>query len=203
MKIHTIAVSLPQPGYYIHIARLMNPALRVWGRDQLNTFLALRESVANIYMQKDGHPDKIAPLYIEGISADQAVSRMIPVALDVNYSHKKPGTIVNRVDHDLEVIGHIGGKRDKDGIRLTLISKEPGTLEPTPELQELIEPILNGRDFHTLEARSNRDVIAAAATLDHPFRGAFRLVAVPLDRKVRLTRNSQGEYVTEVPEVWA
>lgn len=201
--VYTLAVSLPTPGFYLSVQNSFAERNREWGEAELEKFLSLRESVAETYALKDGHPDKVPPLYVSGVSVDQAVARMIPLALDVSYSHKRPGNLISEKGYHLNVVGHVAGRKEKGGVLLTLISKEPGTLQPTPELQTLIEPILRGRDFNTLEMRSSRAIIAAASSLDRPFEGAFRLVAVPANRTVRLTRNSQGEYITEVPEVWA
>lgn len=201
--VYTLAVSLPTPGFYLSVQNSYAEQNRKWGEAELEKFLSLRESVAEVYSLKDGHPDKVPPLYVPGISADQAVARMLPVILDVHYTHKRPGNLISAEGYHLKLVGHVAGRKEKGGVLLSLISKEPGTLEPTPELLELIDPILRGRDFNTIEMRSNRDIISAAARLDNPFVGAFRLVAVPAGRKIRLTRNSQGEYITEVPEVWA
>lgn len=202
-KTHVYSVSLPTSGYFITISPIFYSGKREWGKEELEAFLSLRERVQSVYGLKNGHPDKVPPLYVEGISADQAISRMMPMKLKIMHEDISPGSILGKSDHGIEILGHTAGKRSSAGIRLTLISKEKGVLEPTEELSDIISPILNGLCFNNLDVRSNREIIAAASRLVRPFKGLFRLVAVPVDRKVRLTRNSQGEYVSEIPEIWA
>jgi len=198
-KLYTVAVALPKPGHYLCLSRYEKKKNCLWNAADMARFTALQERMRRIYSSEA--PTDEPSYYVPGIDPEQAVARLLPVYLTVSFSGSRPPLIVNAKDNVLDV-EEPAGVEGQHGLILTLISKEPGKLAATEELLEAlgIPEFLDDLDF-----RSDREVLAAVAACEKPFKGKFKVVTIPaqLSGRLRLTANSRGEYVTEVPEVWA
>lgn len=205
MRYHMVALSLPREGYYLCLHKHGRRELCQWTEQDRDTLSRVRKQIEALYTAGPvGTPfsrPEVELLYIDGITPDQAVSRVLPYFLEATPPNQKRVYYLNAKESDVEVIGPAGVDGDKPGVRIITVAKNAGKFSPSPSLLQAID----GADLDTLEGRSSRLLAEAAAwSKAAPVtEGSTKNLVVPVERRVKLSRMGRDEVVTEIPEVWA
>lgn len=205
MRYHMVALSLPRKGYYLCLHKHGRRELCQWTEQDRETLTRVRKQIEALYTAGPvGTPfsrPEVELLYVEGVTPDQAVSRVLPYFLEATPPNQKRVYYLNEKESDVEVLGHAGDAPEKPGIRIITVAKNASKFSPSPAVLKL----LDGADLNTLEGRSSRLLAEAAAWSESPpvTEGITKNLVVPAERRVKLSRMGRDEVVTEIPEVWA
>lgn len=189
VKVYMTVASLPSEGIYYVLEKFIKPEKQGWSRVARQEYCSVLEQIASGAVQFDG------------ISPYLASTRVLPYFMEMSHPTGKLKRVIDVAHVHGVITGPAGTDPGPDAVRLCVIGKEGGKVKWTPELMAKLPGGFT--DIDTLDARSSRDFLEAVASCERPAMGEIKLVAVPLDEHVRLTRNLRGEYVTQVPKVWA
>lgn len=213
MKFHIVALSLPRDDVYMTIHKHEKPEHCVWKESDRVAFEHFRNIVHQLYEQgPSGLPiNRIAleALYKEGLTAQEAVNRVIPYYITCMSLNQRriefPQTRINEV----EIVGPAGTEQEEHGCRLVAIAKGAERLRLKPwvldKVSEMRETPFTEEEAQTLEGRSDRTLIRVVSRSEEPCteEGTLKIVSIPKEVSVRLSRTARGEFVSEIPRVWS
>lgn len=213
MQFYIVALSLPREGYYMTLHKHETPQLCKWTEADKETFLRIREQIQRLYEKGPSglqmNRDDVEVLYDEKLTPQQASQRILPYYISCTSANKKRITYPHAQQNSIEVLGPAGTEDEDHGVRLVVIGKGVQKLSLQPWVFERVSTLrgtpFTEEEFQTLEGRSDRTLVRVLAEADQPttLDGTAKTVVVPRDAKVRLTRRHTGEYVAQIPEIWA
>lgn len=199
MRYHMVALSMPVNGIYLVLHKHGKPHLCKWASSDLAATLRVREQIASLYaagpLSSQFSRPEVDLLYDPALTADQAVSRVMPYFIEATPPPTREVYYFDAKVSDAEVIGPAG---EEDLLFIT-IAKGAKTLSLKPDVLEAVGRL----NLDTIEGRSSRRLAELVAWHAEPcLQGVAKVVAVPANRNVKISHDSKGEFVTEVPEVW-
>jgi hypothetical protein len=213
MHFYIVAFSLPRAGYYMTIHKHETPDLCKWTADDRDTFTRIRDQVERLYTQGPaGLPMnrmELDILYVPGIEPAEAVKRILPYYLKCYSANKRRIVYPHKDVNEIEVLGPAGTEEEDFGLRLAVIGKGVHTLHFQPwvlqQVSELRGTPFTAAESQTLEGRSDRTLVEVVARATQPVadEGFAKIVAIPKECSVRLSRRGYGEFISEIPKVWA
>lgn len=200
MRYRMVVVSLPRDNYYLCLHKHGKKELCFWKEEDRENFLRIREQIRTLYENGPIGTSFSRPeaelLYDPSLTPDQAVNRILPFYAEATPLNQKRVYYIERKADDVEIIAPAGTADEKGGLRLVVASKL-GRLELPAHTLEAVGDL----DLDTLEGRSDRSLVAKISR-DVTVRD-IKILAIPAERRVKLSTSAEGEFVTEIPEVWA
>lgn len=205
MRYHMVVLSMPRKGIYLCLHKHGRPELCKWTAEDRDSFMRVRDQIQALYEAGPvgtvfSRPE-VELLHVPGLTPAQAVARVLPYYAEATPPNQKRVYYIDAKESDVEIIGDAGTEGEANGVRTMIISKGSQNLN-------LIPPVLDAAgnpDISTVEGRASRRLAEIVGWHEGPCttEGNAKLVVIPGDRKVRVSRTHQGEFVTEIPEVWA
>lgn len=184
VHLYTILVKVPGESSVFILHNSHAEETTKWNPEVRDRFLLLRDA-----MLRESADPNLASLGILPYYARVAH----PTGRIKTLYHPRPG--------DITILRPAGTPEEPGGLRLCLIHKEPG--HPRWKNDFWIETDYTRKQLDSIEIRSNREFLRQVAERKEPPADNLKVVAVPGDADVRLTKNSQGEYISENPRTWA
>jgi len=181
-----VAVTTALPGHYLalHLHRYIDRV--AWTPADTEAFLRLQDMPERLLMNEAGVDEWVA------------LARTTPVLIRL-WTHRivKNVTLIGP-GYSPDVISRLGESQ----IRRALIAKGVDTLQLTPEAAAHAGC---SETLKTLDQRGDLDVIDKLAWYEGKVttEGSWKVVSFPANLDVRLSRNANGEFIREVPRVWA
>ena len=199
MRYHMVVLSMPRKGLYLILHKHEKQNLCKWSATDAEETLRVRSQIESLYragpLSSHFSRPEVDLLYDPALTADQAVSRVLPYFMEATPPPTRAVYYLDAKLADAEVIGTAG---DED-LRFMVIAKGVGSLSIRPDILEAA----GSPDLKTLEGRSSRALAELVAWHESPcLQGSAKVLAVPADRRVVISRDADGELVREVPEVW-
>lgn len=185
VTLHTVVATLPTPGDYIILQCAESKEKCGWDANTQKQFLAL-----------------IALVEKESEDPNLSLTKVLPYYAQIEHPTGRLSTLYTEVRHEVTILGPAGREDEPHGLRIVVIHKAPGRPYWRDSFVTACSDLKLG-NWNSLEARSNREFLRRIAERDAPAAKNLKFVAVPADKKVRLTMNKTGEYVQEVAKVWA
>lgn len=212
MHFYIVALSLPRDGYFMTIHKHATPDICKWTASDRDTFLRIREQIQKLY--ESGPADiainrtELEVLYVQGMLPQEAACRVLPYYIKCYSANKRRIVYPHISTNEVEILGPAGTENEEFGLRLAVIGKGVQTLHLQPwVLQKVSE--LRGAPFseaeaQTLEGRCDRTLVEVVARATQPVtkQGTAKIVVVPREYSVRLTRNHADEFISEIPLTW-
>lgn len=213
MIFHMVALSLPVDGFFLPLHKHGSAELCKWTAQDRDDYIRVVEQVEAMYTAGPGEAmvsrDDLEALYNPKLSPQDAARRILPYYITCYSTNKKRIKYPHIDRNDVQILAPAGREDEEFGLRLAVIGKHCARLELLPWV---FEEVSNARgtqfteeEAQTLEGRSDRFLVQAVAQADRPVtsEGTAKIVAVPAEINVRLTRTHRGEFISEVPRVWA
>lgn len=182
-KIYTFAASLPYPGRYLTLRGYRNVDLRRWTSDVHHLYETLLSNLAG---------GRWTP---EGMTPLQATLKTLPYIVDISTERL---SIPKEFSEESCVVDIVGVPESP---LILPISKGPRVPEWNQEF--LNEIGLTTEQLADIKVRSSRAFLEQLSRHPLPCHTPLKLITVPEGITVKLTHNLRGEYVREVPRVWA
>lgn len=199
MRYHMVALSMPRKGIYLVLHKHGKPQLCKWTASDLAATLRIRDQIASLYeagpLSSQFSRPEVDLLYDPALTPDQAMSRVLPYFVDATPPPTREVYYFDAKLSDAEVVGPAG----EEDLRFVVVARGAKTLHLHPTLLEAA----GNPDLKTLDGRSSRRLAELVAWHESPcLQGSVKVLAVPANRNVVISHDSNGEFVTEVPEVW-
>ncbi len=204
MRYHMVAVSLPRKGHYLCLHKHKRAEQCRWTEADRETFIRIREQIQALYetgpISTGFNRSEVEMLYDNSLTSLQAVNRILPYYLGATLPNQKCADYIEAKESDIEIIGPAGTEGESSGIRLVTVSKGAQLLEIAAEVLEAA----GAPDLSTLEGRSSRKLAEVVAWSEHPvtLSGKAKVLAVPAELHVKVSRAGRSEFVTEIPKIW-
>lgn len=212
MIFHMVALSLPVRGYYLPLHKHESANLCTWTQQDREDYFRALEQIEALYT---AGPSAIATtedrsaLYDPELSPQDAIRRVLPYYITCFSSNKKRIKYPQLQRNDVTVLGPAGREDEDFGLRLAVIGKGCARLELLPWVYEEVSRVrgtpFTEEEAQTLEGRSDRNLVQVVSQADQPItsEGFAKIVAIPIEAAVRLSRTHRGEFISEIPRVWA
>ena len=213
MLFHMVALSLPVEGYYLPLHKHESAQMCRWTLQDREAFSRVVEQIEALYTSGPttslSTREDIEAIYDETLTPQEAARRILPFYITCTSTNKKRIRYPHRTRNDVEVVAPAGTLDEEHGLRLAVIGKGCATLNLLPWVLEEVSKI-KGQAFteeeaQTLEGRSDRTLVEVIARATQPVtaEGFAKIVAIPREAQVRLSRTHRGEFISEIPKVWA
>jgi len=213
MELYMAAVSLPKRGRYLPLHKHHLQTQMTWTARDREDYFALLETVETLYKKGPaglGIPRPLLEaLWVEDLTVTEATNRILPYFLQCDsHRHNKVAPLHAKRDR-VEVLGMAGLPPDQNGLRFAVIGKGVERLALLPWVLEAVtkdtQEEFTADDLDTLEGRSNPSLVRIISLAEKPVtsQGFAKIVAVPAEAIVNLSRTHKGEFIREVPRVWA
>jgi len=185
-----VSLSLPAAGTYIGLHHHEAEKAAEWTEEDTAKYQAL---VAQVRAGKTITNNLTNEKYADPEADGQSGSlRVLPYLLEVASSRRPVSPFIDEKTTTVLSKKLIGTEH----VRPVILNKVPGTVVWAEDLEGLA-----GND---IAHRSSPNLLQAVAAHSNPAqKGLLQLAVVPGGVKVSLARNSQGEFVREVPKTWA
>lgn len=184
LTLYTIIATLPDPDKVIVLLSREKESKCKWS-----------EKVRDYYMD-------VVKMVREGSSdPDSATLKVLPYYAKIRHNTGRIKTLHDR-SSGVTILGPAGTPEEPFGLRITLIHKASGDIQWKNSFKTANSGCGYG-DYNSLEVRSDRDFLRKVSEYPTPVAKDVKLVMVPGNENVRLTRNKSGEYVTQVAKVWS
>ncbi|MDG9928771.1 MULTISPECIES: hypothetical protein [unclassified Pseudomonas] len=213
MIFHMVALSLPVDGYYFTLHKHLTAAGCSWTEADREAYPKMLEHIESLYTTGPAaarfRRDDLEALYDPNLTPQEALRKVLPHYITCTSANKKRITFPHRDRNCVEVLGPAGRPDEPFGLRLAVIAKGCGKLDLMPWVLEEAgrqrgTPFTED-EIQTLEGRSDRTLVEVISKAQEPItaEGFAKIVAVPAEASVRLTRTHRGEFISEVPRVWS
>lgn len=182
-KMYIIAATLPHPGRYITLKGYRNESLRKWDKDVQDLYTNLLKNLA----EGKGTPEGMTPL--------QATLKTLPYFIDLSVERVSVPKEFSEEDSVVDIVGI------PENLVILPISKGPRFPEWTQEF--LDELGMTSEQLQEMKVRSSRAFLERLARHPNPCSTPLKLITIPLGIEVKLSHNLRGEFVREVPRIWA
>lgn len=189
VTLHCIISTLPNPDEVIVLLNSETPEKCAWSEKVRDEYLKVRELAME--SAKDS-----------GLDPNYLSVKILPFYARIIHPTGRIRTLFRPSRTNMKITDPAGNPGEPGGLNLVLIHKAPGETD----WRDSFVTSCSGKgfgDFDSLETRSNRRFIQTVAEFEKPAASNLKLVAVPGDENIRLTRNKFGEYVTQVAKVWS
>lgn len=212
MIFHMVALSLPVDGFYLPLHKHESAHLCRWTESDRSDYARVVSQIEALYTSGPGSlvaREDLEALYDESLSPQDASRRVLPYYITCFSSNKKRIKYPHIKRNDVEIVAPAGRLDEEFGLRLAVIGKGCPELKLTPWVYEEVTrrkgTPFTEEEAKTLEGRSDRDLVEVVATALEPstLQGFAKIVAVPAEANVRLSRTHRGEFISEIPKVWA
>ena len=190
---YVVALSTPCPGVYYNLHFHTARHTAEWTLADTQRYQEIVQLIrAGKTLRQDSSGVVLSDPARDGRSGSVKV---LPYLLEIQSLRRPKHTILE--DRNMAVIDRSIIPESK--VRPTLLNKSPEALIWSPEILSSIDTPPDG-----IEGRSSPALLQAVASSKAPTLGGdLQLAVVPGDAKARIGRNSQGEFVREVPRTWA
>lgn len=213
MIFHMVALSLPVEGYYLPLHKHESAHLCKWTAQDREDFTRIVSQIEALYEAGPGkavvNREDLEALYDETLTPQEASRRVLPYYITCSSSNKKRIRFPHRTRNDVTIVGPAATPEEGNGLRLAVIGKGCAKLSLLPwvldEVSRLSGTLYTEEIAQTLEGRSDRNLVDVVANSRQPVtaEGFAKIVAVPAEVQVRLSRTHRGEFISEIPRVWA
>lgn len=203
MLLYLTALSLPKRGTYIALHRHRSEQRMRWTETDRANYLDFLSRVEQLYRDGPAGLQMPRPLleavYDSSLTAQQATNRILPYYLACPKGSVDRSFLLAPPKGDLEVLGLAGTTEEPHGLRFVVIAKGADRLKLKPSYLEKADLL------DSIEGRSSLDLVRLVAEADEEpaESGTAKIVAVPAEVNVQLSRNARGEFVKEVSRVWS
>lgn len=214
MQYFIVGISLPREGYFAAIRKHTSQARLVWTEKDRESYFTFRTHLEQLYNQPSAgalnfRRSDYHALYNEQLDAQTALNRVLPFFVTGYADSHDAIQLPSWTHNSAEILAPCGRTDVAFGVRHVVIGKGVGRLEFQPWVLQAVSE-RRGSDFTaeeaaTLEGRSDPHLIDVVAFADKPVatEGVARIVALPAETNVRLSRNHRGEFVSEIPRIWS
>lgn len=204
MLYHMIVLSLPRKNLYLCLHKHEKADRCSWTKADRDTLFRVREQILALYQQGPVASRlsraEVDLLHDSALTPLQAYNRVLPYYATADLANEKNTNYIDGEASDLEVIGPAGTSDDPAGVLLIPIAKGARDLQLSAgALYSAGNP-----DISTTEGRAERRLSEVIAWWEGPctLAGEVKILAIPSERAVQLSRTRAGEAVAEVPEMW-
>lgn len=213
MIFHMVALSLPVEGFYLPLHKHGSEQICKWTAQDRDDYVRVVTQIESLYAAGPETAlvgrDDLEALYDPSLSPQDAARRVLPYYITCFSSNKKRIKYPHKTRNDVVVIDHAGRQDEESGLRLAVLGKGCAKLQLQSWVFEEVS-IVRGTQFteeesQTLEGRSDRTLVQVVAQATKPVttEGTAKVVAIPAEANVRLTRTHRGEFISEIPRVWS
>lgn len=213
MLIYLTSISLPRLGKFVTLHKHKSERRLRWTEADRIDYLGFRDRVEQLY--ESGPAGLILPrplleaVYDESLSAQRALNRILPYHLVCDSESVSGAYMPGQSTGDFEVLRLAGTADEPFGIRHVVIAKgashlhlKEGVLATAAQTRG--EPF-SEEELATIDGRSDPALVMAVSNSaeEAAEEGTAKIVAVPAEVDVSLSRNARGEFVREIARVWA
>lgn len=211
--LYLTALSLPRRRTYIILHRHKSQFRMGWTDADRTNYLDFLRRIEQLYTSGPAglsFPRQLLEaVYDKSLSATQATNRVLPYYLACPKELVDRSFLLTAPPSEVDDLGLAGTASEAHGLRFVVIGKGTDKLQLSEETVQRATD-LRGAPFtrdelSTIQGRSDLALVRAVSESDKEvaITGSAKIVAVPAEADVVLSRNASGEFVREVARVWA
>lgn len=138
---------------------------------------------------------------VQELDSESATIKVLPYYATIKHPTGRVSTLYRIKGREVKIRKPAGTEKEPNGLTIAAIRKSTGKAKWRKEFVKECKS-LGFEDLDSLETRSNREFLKLLSTYNKLPCDHLKLVAVPAELEVRLTKNRHGEYIQEVGRVW-